>query len=518
MIKAVEALVANLSEPDASAGHGSFRELLEALPAAVYTTDAEGTITFCNRAAIDMAGRTPTVGRDQWCVTFRLYRPDGTPLPHDQCPMAIALRERRPVRDMEILAERPDGELVPVMPFPTPLFDRSGEMVGAVNVLVDISKLKTAEQAEARRADEQAALYRFTDRLYRSSCVQDAVDAALDAIVDALSVERAAILLFDESGVARFVGWRGLSDDYRTAVEGHCPWKPGERGARPIFVADIGLSDEAEEIKRVVRAEGICSLAFIPLTADGAVIGKFMTYYSTAHIFADDERALAVTLARQLGFALERQRIESDRKRAETQRDLLVAELSHRVKNTLAAVMSIARQSFAKGPSLEQALKSFDGRLRALAHTHNRLAESNWDGASLRRLLVDELVPYRAADGGNIEINGPYVRLDPRRAVVLGMAFHELATNAAKYGALSSKDGCLAVHWHVQGEPRRLHLDWVESGGPAVRRPERSGFGRLLLERALKADLQGSVELKFVPEGLRCSIIGALDDAPSNRG
>src|SRR5262245_57636933 len=232
MIKAVEALATALSEPAVNGvEQGSFRELLEALPAAIYTTDVSGTITFCNRAAIDLAGRTPTVGRDQWCVTYRLYRPDGTRLPHEQCPMAITLKEARPVRNVEIMAERPDGKLVPVMPFLTPLFDENGTMVGALNVLVDISKLKAVEHAAARRADEQSALYQFTDRLYRATSVQDAVDAALDAITGALRVGRASILLFDEGGVARFVGWRGLSDGYRAAVEGHCPWKPAEQDA-----------------------------------------------------------------------------------------------------------------------------------------------------------------------------------------------------------------------------------------------------------------------------------------------
>jgi PAS domain S-box-containing protein len=517
MIEGVQALVTGASEAAASGREpAAFRELLDALPAAVYTTDAAGMITFVNRAAIELAGRTPTVGEDQWCVTFRLYSPDGKLLPHDECPMAIALRERRPVRDVEIMAERPDGRRVPVMPFPTPLFDHAGAMIGAVNVLVDISKLKIAEQATARRADEQAALYRFTDRLYRAAGIEDAVDATLDAIENALSVKRASILLFDEEGVVRFVGWRGLSDAYRDAVEGHCPWKPGERDAQPIFVTDIDLTSEPDAIKQVVRAEGLRALAFIPLTAAGGVIGKFMTYYETAHIFSDDEGALALTLARQLGFALERQKVERDRSRAEKQRDLLVAELSHRVKNTLATVVSIARQSFAKGPSIEQAQRSFDGRLRALAHTHGRLAESNWDGASLRSMLADELAPYRSADGRNITTHGPDVRLDSRRAVVLGMAFHELATNAAKYGALSSKDGRLTVTWDAQGAPRRLHLDWVESDGPAVEPPQRSGFGRLLLERALTSDLQGQVELQFLAQGLRCSIAGILDDAAPN--
>jgi len=113
------------------------RDLLEALPAAIYMTDADGRITFYNEAAVALAGRRPEVGQDQWCVTWRLYQPDGTPLPHDQCPMAIALRENRPVRGVGALAERPDGTRVSFMPFPTPLRDASGALVGGVNMLLD---------------------------------------------------------------------------------------------------------------------------------------------------------------------------------------------------------------------------------------------------------------------------------------------------------------------------------------------------------------------------------------------
>ncbi len=123
------------------------RELLDALPAAIYTTDAAGRVTYYNAAAVQLAGRTPKIGSDEWCVTWRLYRPDGTPLPHDQCPMAVALKTGRPVRGMEAIAERPDGTLVPFMPYPTPLHDASGNVIGAVNMLVDLTEYSQAEQA-----------------------------------------------------------------------------------------------------------------------------------------------------------------------------------------------------------------------------------------------------------------------------------------------------------------------------------------------------------------------------------
>ena len=134
------------------------RELLEALPAAVYTTDAKGRITFFNKTAVEMAGRTPQPD-DEWCVTWRLYNPDGTPLPHDQCPMAVALRENRPVRGVEAVAERPDGTRIPFIPYPTPLHDSEGKLIGAINMLVDISERKKAEEYAGRLA----AIVEFSD-------------------------------------------------------------------------------------------------------------------------------------------------------------------------------------------------------------------------------------------------------------------------------------------------------------------------------------------------------------------
>lgn len=153
--------------PDAAAGIASLfaagdrtagrdrqlNRLLDAVPAAIYTTDAVGLITYYNEAAAALAGRRPTLGEDYWCVTWRLYEPDGTPLPHDRCPMAVALKENRPIRGQEAIAERPDGTRVPILPFPTPLRDRDGNLVGAVNLLVDIGARKATE--EALRASEE---------------------------------------------------------------------------------------------------------------------------------------------------------------------------------------------------------------------------------------------------------------------------------------------------------------------------------------------------------------------------
>lgn len=121
------------------------QELIAAMPAAIYTTDAEGRITYFNQAAVELAGRIPTIGTDEWCVTWKLYYPDGTPLPYDQCPMAIALKEGRAIRNVEAVAERPDGTRVPFIPYPTPLRDDAGKVVGAINMLVDISERKQAE-------------------------------------------------------------------------------------------------------------------------------------------------------------------------------------------------------------------------------------------------------------------------------------------------------------------------------------------------------------------------------------
>ena len=137
----------------------AFRDALDEIPAALYVADVEGTITYFNKACVGLAGRTPEVGRDKWCVTWRIFTPEGDFLPHDQCPMAIAIREKRPVRDVEAVAERPDGSRVHFIPYPTPLFDGAGQFAGAVNLLLDVTEQRKPEflQRQAQRCRQLAA-------------------------------------------------------------------------------------------------------------------------------------------------------------------------------------------------------------------------------------------------------------------------------------------------------------------------------------------------------------------------
>ncbi len=488
-------------------GEHTFRDLLDVFPAAVYTTDAEGRVTFYNRAAEQLAGRTPAIGRDFWCVSWRLYRPDGTPQPLDSCPMAVALKEGRAVRNVEVVAERPDGARVPLMPFPTPLRDAEGRIIGAVNMLVDISALKRAEASTAKRADEQAALYRFTDRLYRAESANDIYEASLDAIFASLHCSRASVLLFDEAGVMQFVASRGLSAAYRRAVTGHTPWTPEQRDPQPITIEDMERADQPEALKAVVRGEGVAALAFIPLTAHGRLIGKFMVYHDAPHAFSADEIELSLTIARQLGFAIERERDVAIRNRAEEQRTLLINELNHRVKNTLATVQSLAMQTLRNTERSEDARALFDSRLTALARAHDLLTAQNWEGAWLREAVGRSLAPFRA-DEQRVVMAGPDVRVTPKQALALSIALHELATNAAKYGALSNEAGRVELAWLVEPTPDGdlLRLTWSESGGPPVSPPQRTGFGTRLIEHGLAHELGGEARISYRPGGVVSTI------------
>lgn len=126
-------------------GVGDLHQALDTMPVPIYVTNADGVITYYNRACVPFAGRTPRVGQDTWCVTWKLYSEDGRFIPHEECPMAVAIRERRTVRGIEAIAERPDGTRVHFLPYPTPLFDVDGNLTGAVNLFIDVTELKQAQ-------------------------------------------------------------------------------------------------------------------------------------------------------------------------------------------------------------------------------------------------------------------------------------------------------------------------------------------------------------------------------------
>jgi PAS domain S-box-containing protein len=306
-----------------------FRDLLQALPAAIYTTDARGRITFFNRACIEFAGRTPKIG-EMWCVTWKLYLPDGTPLPHGECPMAIALKENRAVRDVEAVAERPDGSRICFMPYPTPIRDQNGRLIGAVNMLVDITTRKQAEQ-------------------------------------------------------------------------------------------------------------------------------RMM---------------------------------------------LLTYEVDHRSNNLLAVIQAMLRLT--KAETAEQFQSAFEGRLRALANVQRLFSASRWTGASLKTIVEEELRPYASDDGKRVSIRGDDVRLPATLAQAIAVAVHELATNAAKYGALSVPSGRIDIGWE-SADVAPLVLRWSESGGPSIKEPTRKGFGVGAIDGVIRT-LKGTITRHWKPEGLACEL------------
>ncbi|HVI33400.1 CHASE domain-containing protein [Phenylobacterium sp.] len=254
-----------------------------------------------------------------------------------------------------------------------------------------------------------------------------------------------------------------------------------------------------------------------------------IAYYSTPSFEGDSTRGLGLAFfagglvatllvagasAWQARLRLAAEAEVAARRESEQQRELLVGELNHRVKNTLATVQSIAAQTLREGKSLEDTRDSFESRLLALSETHNLLTRDHWRGAGLRELVEVELAPYAGARE-RIDVTGEEVWLAPDTALALGMALHELATNALKYGALSGAEGRVRISWRRRAEAGadRLRLVWEEAGGPPVTPPTRRGFGSRLIETGLRRQLRGEVELAFRPQGVCCTIDLPLEAA-----
>ena len=433
-------------------GERQFRAMLQALPVAIYTTDAQGVITFYNEAAVELSGRRPEIGRDQWCVTWRLYKSDGSPLPHDECPMAIALKEDRAVRGVEAFAERPDGSRVPFIPFPTPLHDESGRLIGAINLLMDVSKLREAE----------------ADQAHLSAIVESSDDAIISKTLGGRVTSW-------NTGAARLFGYA------REDIVG----QPVTR----LIPAELH-EEERHLLARVRRGERIGHYETVRLARDGRSIDVSLTLSPVR------DRSGTVIGASSIARDI------TERKQAEKLRQLLLNELNHRVKNTLANVQAIAHHTLRRTRDPDKFATSFSGRIQSLARVHALLTKSEWKGADLRELIYDQLF-NGAADETRLTAWGPYVRLSPQVAVHMALILHELGTNSVKYGALAASKGWVTVSWAVQNEELRLH--WVERGGPAVTAPAARGFGLTLIEQSAKSE-GGTAMISYEADGITWEI------------
>jgi two-component sensor histidine kinase len=269
----------------------------------------------------------------------------------------------------------------------------------------------------------------------------------------------------------------------------------------------------------------IRSLMAVPvLLRNGDTHGVLVFGHDRSGAFNQRSERLLAGLTAQAAIALENSRLYrnaqneiEDRKQAQTQQSLLIRELHHRVKNTLATVQAVVGATARSALSIDDFYQAFVGRIISLANTHSLLTEAVWQTASLRDIMEKELRPYNDVRGQRITLTGPAVELPSEAAVPIGMAIHELTTNAAKYGALSVSRGKVAVSWETEPaeEGTRLRLVWEESGGPEVSTPTRQGFGSRLLHRVLATQLNAKVDMDFRPEGLRVALDAVLKHAPN---
>ena len=253
-------------------------------------------------------------------------------------------------------------------------------------------------------------------------------------------------------------------------------------------------------------------------TPDGVPLGALCVLDCVPRDLTEEQASTLTVLARQVMSQLELRRAIAERngrletsQQIEQRQTLLVGELHHRVKNNLATVQSIAAQTLRGTEQLPEARRSFQDRILALAAAHDSLTREQWEGAGPAEIAHGVLDPLAGADG-RILIAGPKLVLPPRAALGLSMAFHELGTNALKYGALTQPDGRVEIRWTREAD--ELVLIWSERGGPPVTPPDRQGFGSRLLTRGLAAELRGSVNLSYSPAGLECQIHARLDASP----
>jgi len=386
-------------------------------------------------------------------------------------------------------------------PVNTPVLDEAGEVAWIIHRVEDVTALIARDRLEEekdRLAIEQQAVI---ERLRRANVELAGSESALKASEARFraAIEAVSDILWTNTPDGRMAGeqpgWCGFTGQSRAACQGY-GWAqavhPDE--AKPTIDAwDQAVAERRPFVfeHRVRRHDGVWRLFAIravPVLDDHGAVTEWVGVHTD------------ITEARE----------------ADNRRRLLLDELNHRVKNSLATVQSIAMQTLWSSDTPETFNKSFNERLLALSHNHDLLTRSHWVGANLKDVIAQELEPYQTPDGRRVDLRGRDVHLGPKAALALGMAVHELATNAAKYGALSADEGMVEVIWRIEVDANvaRLNLVWTEHGGPEVKPPGRSGFGRRLIERGLTHELGGAADLAFEPAGLRCVIDFPLSDAP----
>ncbi|HVX36653.1 MAG TPA: PAS domain S-box protein [Hyphomicrobium sp.] len=444
----------------------------DALPVGVYSCDKTGALLAFNRRCVSYWGVEPQTGTGgEFSGGCRTYDLDNTPLPASDDPMAVALRTGKPADGRELIFERQDGSRIFVEVSAQPIFEQ-GELVGGVACIQDITKRKEAEVSldnDGLQAARLAAIVASSD----------------DAIV---SKTLEGFITSWNAGAERIFGYSAeeIIGQHITRI-----------------VPPELRSEEEDILARLRRGEHIDHFETVRLAKDGRQIDVSVTVSPMRDKFGK------LIGASKVGRDI------TERKHFESLQQLLISELNHRVKNTLATVQSIANQTVHHAKNANDFATSFGGRLQALARTHSLLTQSRWQGAELSDIIRDQL-PLSETD--RVSYSGPRVMLSAQAALHLSLVLHELETNAMKYGALSNLKGELSIRWMVRTDGgRHLVLRWQERGGPSVTAPQSRGFGTTLIEKSLGAH-GGVTSISYEAEGITCEITLPLPESETATG
>jgi PAS domain S-box-containing protein len=500
---------------------GEFAALADNLPQLAWIADAEGWIYWYNRRWYEYTGTTaPEMQGWGW---QSVHDPAVLPQVLERWSAAIAAGEPF---DMVFPLRGRDGAFRSFLTRVQPWRDPNGKVARWFGTNTDISEQQAVSDALAEEKRLLETLNRTAALVGAELDLEKLVQIVTDAGVALTGAQFGAFFynlvnergesytLYTISGVPR-ENFSKFPMPRNTHV-----FEPTFRGAGVVRSDDITKDPRYGKLApHYGMPEGhlpVCSYLAVPvISRSGEVLGGLFFGHAAPARFTSRHEELLVGIAGQAAIGIdnarlyqEAQREIAERREAEQHRRLLMNELNHRVKNTLATVQSIAAQTL-RSSALEASVReTFDARLIALSNAHNLLMSENWKGATLAEVVAAALAPYRAAGADRFAVSGPEVPLSAKTALALSMALHELAANAGKYGALSDDAGRVALAWEAEGREgdARLRIRWAERGGPPATPPQRKGFGSRLIERGLAAELGGTARLAFEPGGLVCTI------------
>lgn len=485
---------------------------------AIVSKDLNGIIRTWNEGAERLFGYTAEeiVGKP----ILMIIPPDRH---NEEVRILERIRSGQRVEHFETVRRRKDGSLVDVSLTISPIRRDDGMIVGASKIARDISERRRTDAMLARQAQRLEQLNRAARVISRDLDLDRIVQSVTDISTELSGARFGAFfynvtdeagesyLLYTLSGVPR-EAFERFAMPRNTAV-----FDPTFRGHGVIRSDDIRKDPRyGHNPPYQGMPEGhlpvVSYLAVPVVSSSGEVHGGLFFGHDEPGMFDEDAEALVAGIAAQAAVAMDNARLHEaakveieQRTRAEAAMELLLNEIRHRVKNTLAMVQAIAMQTFRSTPVTER--DAFVARLRALSEAHDLLTQKNWDTISAGETVERALRPFLDRNRTRIVFAGPDVRLPAAKALLIAMVLHELGTNAVKYGALSDENGKVDLRWDVTelDGKTRLRLSWREHDGPRVEPPTRAGFGSRMLERALRSE-RGDARIEFPPEGVICTI------------